>query len=77
MLPCTDLVQHRIDTGAAPPIYVPPYRCSPAEAEVIQKEVETVLEQEIICESRSPWGASAVPVTKKPETGGSVLTIEP
>lgn len=23
-LPCTDLVEHRIDTGDAPPIYIPP-----------------------------------------------------
>lgn len=36
ILPSTTQVQHVIDTGSATPIYVPPYRCSKAEEEVIQ-----------------------------------------
>lgn len=30
ILPCTDRVQHSIDTGDSLPIYTAPYRCSPA-----------------------------------------------
>lgn len=74
ILPCTDLEEHRIDTGDAPPIYIPPYRCSQAEEEVIQKEVDEMLALGIIRESRSPWGASAVLVTKK--TGDWRLCID-
>lgn len=43
VLPCTDLEEHYIDTGDASPIYIPPYRCSKAEEEVIQKEVDDML----------------------------------
>lgn len=64
-LPCTDLEEHYIDTGTDAPIYIPPYRCSKAEEEVIQREVDEMLALGIIRESRSPWVASAVLVTKK------------
>lgn len=74
ILPCTDLEEHRIDTGDAPPIYIPPYRCSQAEEEVIQKEADEMLALGIIRESRSPWGASAVLVTKK--TGDWRLCVD-
>lgn len=40
VLPCTDRVQHSVDTGEAAPIYTAPYRCSPAEESIIQKEVD-------------------------------------
>lgn len=74
VLPCTDLEEHRIDTGDASLIYIPSYRCSRAKEEVIQKEVDEMLALGIIRESRSPWGASAVLVTKK--TGDWRLCVD-
>lgn len=74
ILPCTDRVQHSIDTGDSLPIYTAPYRCSPAEEEIVQKEVDGMLKMGIIRESRSPWGSSPVLVTKK--TGEWRLCID-
>lgn len=63
-----------IDTGNAPPIYTPPYRCSKAEEEVIQREVDDMLQQGVIRPSKSAWGSSPVLVVKK--TGDWRLCID-
>lgn len=73
-LPCTDLVQHSIDTGDAAPVYVAPYRCSLAKERIIQQEVDEMLRLEVIRESKSAWGSSPVLVTKK--TGDWRLCID-
>lgn len=64
-LPCTDIVSHRIETGGHAPIYIPPYRCSKVEEGVIQVEVDKLVGQGIVQESKSPWGTSTVLVAKK------------
>ncbi|GFV30706.1 retrovirus-related Pol polyprotein from transposon 17.6 [Trichonephila clavipes] len=59
--------QH-INTGNSPPISVPPYRMSPVKKEILRKEIEDLLEKDIIDECESPYGAPVVliPKPKKP-----------
>lgn len=64
-LPCTDLAVHHIETGKHAPIYVPPYRYSKVEEGVVQTEVDKLVKQGIVRESKSPWGTSTVLVAKK------------
>ncbi|RWS22296.1 retroviral aspartyl protease family protein-like protein, partial [Leptotrombidium deliense] len=56
----TSLIKHKIDTGNARPIRMQPYRKSMAEREVINEEVQKLLDNGIIRESNSPWGAPVV-----------------
>ena len=42
------------------PIWLPPYHTSPLKREVIDAQLDTWLEQEVIEPSRSPWGASVI-----------------
>ncbi|GFW87975.1 uncharacterized protein TNCV_216471 [Trichonephila clavipes] len=53
----TDILEHHINTGNSPPIYVPPYRMSPVKKEILRKEIEDLLEKDIIEECESPYGA--------------------
>lgn len=64
----TNIVQHTIDTGEAPPIRLRPYRTSPTQREEIDKQITDVLSQNIIQESVSPWSAPVVLVKKKDGT---------
>ena len=61
----TTVIQHRVYTGDHPPISRPPYRNSNKENEVIQKEVEEMLDNDVIRQSNSPWSAPVVLVKKK------------
>lgn len=61
-------VKHHIDTGEHPPIKQHPYRSSFKENEIIQKEVKTMLQNNTIRPSRSPWSSPVVLVTKKDGT---------
>ena len=54
-----------IETGSARPISSAPYRVSPAERKVIDKEIDTMLRAGVVRPSRSPWGAPVVLVPKK------------
>ena len=58
-------VVHVIETGSARPIYLSPYRASPKERQVIEQEIEKMLSNHIICQSRSPWSFPCVLVKKK------------
>ena len=58
-------VRHSIPTGDHPPIRHRPFRVSPAEEEVIRKEVKEMLSNDIIKKSTSPWAAPVVLVKKK------------
>jgi hypothetical protein len=42
------------------PISMPPYYTSPAKCEVIDKQVDLWLSQDVIKESKSPWGAPVI-----------------
>ena len=58
-------VEHEIDTGDARPVHMPPYRVSPGEREIIQKQVEDMLDRGIISPSDSPWASPVVMVRKR------------
>ena len=62
----TNLVQHTIHTGDAPPIRMRPYRVPEAQKKRIEKCIDDMLEQDIIRPTTSPW-ASPVVLVKKPD----------
>ena len=64
----TSLVQHAIPTKDALPVRLPPYRLVHTAIDTLNEEVKTLLEQEIIRPSNSPWAASIVLVAKKDGT---------
>ena len=61
----TRMVQHRIETGNAPPIGQQPRRTSPWKRDEIERQVTDLLQQEKVKESSSPWSSPVVLVTKK------------
>lgn len=61
----TSVVKHRINTGDASPIHRRPYRVSPTERDIIQREVDKMLSRNIIEPSCSPWASPVVLVKKK------------
>jgi hypothetical protein len=46
------------------PISMPPYQASPAKREIIDKQIDLWLVQEVIEESKSPWGAPVIIVLR-------------
>ncbi|MEW8548469.1 MAG: reverse transcriptase domain-containing protein, partial [Candidatus Thiodiazotropha sp.] len=61
----TNLTQHSIFTNDARPIKQPPRRVPFAMREQLQKQVDEMLEQDIIEPSKSPWSSPVVLVKKK------------
>ena len=68
-LGCTNVAEHRIETGDNPPIKIPPRRAALPKVEIIREEVNAMLDQGIIRPSQSPYSFPVVLVKKK---GGSV-----
>ena len=64
----TCLVHHDILMGNSPPIRLPPYRLAHTAQEVLREEIKSLLEQNIIELSKSPWSAPIVLVPKKDGT---------
>ncbi|GFW24739.1 retrovirus-related Pol polyprotein from transposon 17.6 [Trichonephila clavipes] len=60
----TYILEHHINTGNSPPISVPPYRMSPVKKEILGKEIEDLLEKDIIEECESPYGSPVVLIPK-------------
>ncbi|GFW16758.1 retrovirus-related Pol polyprotein from transposon 297 [Trichonephila clavipes] len=60
----TNILEHHINTGNSPPISVPPYRMSPIKQEILRKEIEDLLEKDIIEECESPYGAPVALIPK-------------
>lgn len=60
--------EHRIETGSARPVHVPPRRMSLAERLEIQREVDEMLKAGVVEPSRSPWASPIVLVKKKDGT---------
>lgn len=58
-------VQHNIDTSGYQPLNHPPYRAGPKEREVIEKQINDMLDNEVIQPSTSPWSSPVVLVNKK------------
>ena len=61
----TDVVTHDIPTGDARPVRLPPYRLAHKSQDFLREEIKTLLQQEIIEPSKSPWAAPIVLVAKK------------
>lgn len=64
----THLIQYKIDTGASPPIKCRPYPMSPEKLKELHKEVDEMLNLDVITPSESPWNN---PVLMVPKPNGS------
>ena len=58
------MVRHKIETDDAAPIRQRPYRRSIEACKEIDRQVQHLLEADIIEESDSPWGSPVVLVKK-------------
>ena len=61
----TTVTEHRIVTGGARPVRLPPYRIPHALRENVRQELEEMLEHGIIEHSSSDWASPLVIVRKK------------
>ncbi|XP_061698866.1 protachykinin-1 isoform X2 [Syngnathoides biaculeatus] len=61
----TCLISHDIDVGDAPPVKQHPYRMNLVKSEILQKEVQYMLDNDIIEPSDSPWSSTSVLVPKR------------
>ncbi|XP_064210733.1 uncharacterized protein LOC135265308 [Tribolium castaneum] len=68
-LTCTTEVNHRIITENVPPISKRPYRVPFHRKEILDKEIQTLLDNDIIQESSSPWSAPVILLEKKRHPG--------
>lgn len=68
----TNGVKHEIRTKNEDPIYIRPYRQPPVYNAEIQKQVDKLLENDVIRESHSPWSAPVHLVPKKTDASGEV-----
>ena len=64
----TSVVTHDVDIGDSKPIKQWPYRMNPRKLQLAQKEIEYMLENDIIECSQSEWSS---PVLLIPKTDGS------
>ena len=64
----TTITEHRIDTGLAPPIRLPPYRLPHAYHQTVLEELKQMEQDGIIERSSSEWAAPIVLVKKKDGT---------
>ena len=62
--PTTTLAHHRIETGSHPPVYVPPYRVSPAQRQLIDEQAQEMLDSGVIRPSKSPYSSPVLLVKK-------------
>ena len=61
----TNLAKHYIDTENARPIKIPPRRQSQTQRDIVERELDKMLSQDIIEPSYSPWSSPVLLVTKK------------
>ena len=61
----TTIAHHKIDTDDYAPVNQMPYRLSPLDRENVQSQIETMLKQGIVRDSRSPWVSLVILVDKK------------
>ena len=62
-------MEHYINTGNSRPVAVSPYRMNPLKKELLKKELDSLLEQGIIEECKSPYTS---PVILAPKLNGKV-----
>lgn len=70
----TSFAEHEINTGDHSPIYVPPYKVPAGKKQVLKEEIDKLIQDGIIEECESPWGAPIVLVEK--EGGGVRLCVD-
>lgn len=63
-----ELAPHRIETGAAPPTHVQPYRANPHRRALIEEAVAAQLRAGVIEPAQSPWSAPVVLAAKRDGT---------
>ncbi|KAJ3651676.1 hypothetical protein Zmor_017700 [Zophobas morio] len=68
-LTCTSKVNHRIITENVPPISRRPYKVPFHRKDILNKEIQTLIDNDIIQESQSPWSAPAILIEKKRHPG--------
>ena len=56
--------KHKIRTGNESPIYIPPYRKSMSEREIINGHIKEMLDTGIIQASSSPWSSPIILIPK-------------
>ena len=62
----TQVLEHTIDTQDAHPIRQAPRRLPPARVEIVAEQIQTMMDNDIITHSVSPW-ASPIVLVKKPD----------
>lgn len=72
----TNIYQHEIKTTHEMPVRTPPYRASPIIKEEIQKQVDMLLENDIMRPSTSPYNSAVVLVKKKDNSFRMTIDIE-
>ncbi|KAJ8018540.1 hypothetical protein HOLleu_43415 [Holothuria leucospilota] len=70
----TTLVEHDVDVKDSPPIKQQPYRMNPMKQEIVKKEIQYMLENNLISPSNSPWSSPVLLVPK--EDGTQRLCID-
>ena len=60
----TNVVKHDVDVGDAKPVKQHPYRVNPQKRAIMRKEIEYMLENDLIEPSDSPWSSPCVLVPK-------------
>ena len=60
----TNLIEHDVDVGDFAPIKQHPYRVNPMKKELLDKEVQYMLQNDIIGESQSNWSSPCILVPK-------------
>ena len=60
----TNLIEHDVDVGDSAPIKQHPYRVSPRKKQLLDKEFQYVLKNDIIEESQSNWSSPCILVPK-------------
>ena len=71
----TDLVEFTINTGDHAPVRTPPYRLPAVKREQAEKEIQKLLEKDLIEPAQSPW-LSPVVVVPKPDKTSVRLCID-
>ena len=71
-LTCTTQISHKIITEDVPPICKRPYRVPYHRQEILKKEIQKLLDDDIIEESQSPWSFPAILLEKKRHPGEEV-----
>ena len=61
----TNIIKHDVDVGDARPIKQGPYRINPNKNQIVNKEVEYMLNHNLIEASHSPWSSPVVLVKKE------------